>query len=86
MGCHKELVKIVQAHSMDPKRAKQATEDTRDGMFFKLDAYIKSLHEMGHVRRKCYKDIPKEHLFRMDEVGTETTKCQSKIVAIRGAL
>ena len=86
MGRHKELVKIVQASSMDPKGAEQATEDTRDGMFFKLDAYIKSLHEMGHVRRKCYKDIPKEHLFRMDEVGTETTKCQSKIVAIRGAL
>ena len=49
MGRHKELVKIVQASSMDPKRAEQATEDTRDGMFFKLDAYIKSLHEMGHV-------------------------------------
>jgi hypothetical protein len=66
MGRHKELVKIVHATSMDPKRAKQATEDTRDDMFFKLDAYIKSPHEMGHVSWKCFKDILKVHLFNMD--------------------
>jgi hypothetical protein len=52
MGRNKELVKNVQASSMDPKRAEQATEDTRDAMFFKLDAYIKTLHEMGHVSWK----------------------------------
>jgi hypothetical protein len=74
MGRGKELVKIVQASSLDPKRAEQAREDTRDGMFFKLDAYIKVLHEMGHISCKCYKDIPKEHLFNMDEVGNDTTK------------
>jgi hypothetical protein len=81
MGRHKELIKIVQASSMDPKRAEQATEDTRDAMFFKLDAYIKSLHEMGHVSWKSYKEIPKDNLFNMDEVGNDTTKHRSKIVA-----
>ncbi len=81
MGRHKELIKIVQANSMDPKRAEQATEDTRDGMFFKLDAYSKSLHEMGHVSWKSYKEIPKDNIFNMDEVGNDTTKHRSKIVA-----
>jgi hypothetical protein len=77
MGRHKELVKIVQASSMDPKRAKQATEDTRDAMFFKLDSYIKSLYEIGHVSWKSYKEIPKENLFNMDEVGNDTAKHRS---------
>jgi hypothetical protein len=81
MRRHKELVKIVQASSMDPKRAEQATEDTRDAMFFKLDAYIKSLHEMGHVGWKSYREIPKDNIFNMDEVGNDTTKHRSKIVA-----
>ncbi len=82
MGRHKELIKIVHASSMDIKRAKQATEDTRDTMFFKLDApYLKSLHEMGHVSWKSYKDIPKHDIFNMDEVGNDTTKHRSKIVA-----
>jgi hypothetical protein len=60
MGQHKESVKNVQASSMGPKRAEQATEDTRDDMFFKLDAYTKTLHEMGHVSWKSYKDIKKQ--------------------------
>ncbi len=86
MGRHKELVKIVQASSMDPKRAEQATEDTRDAMFFKLDSYIKSLYEMGHVSWKSYKEIPKENLFNMDEVGNDTTKHRSKIIADKVAI
>jgi hypothetical protein len=81
MRRHKELVKIVQASSMDPKRAEQATEDTRDAMFFKVDAYIKSLYEMGHVGWKSYQEIPKDNIFTMDEVGNDTTKHRSKIVA-----
>jgi hypothetical protein len=81
MRRHKELVKIVQASSMDPKRAEQATEDTRDAMFFKLDAYIKSLYEMGHVGWKSYQEIPKDNIFNIDEVGNDTTKHRSKIVA-----
>jgi hypothetical protein len=85
MGRHKELIKIVQASLMDPKRAEQATEDTRDAMFFELDAYIKSLHEMGRVSWKSYKEIPKDNLFNMDEIGDDTTKHRSKIVADKGA-
>jgi hypothetical protein len=86
MGRHKELVKIVQASSMDPKRAEQAIEDTRDAMFFKLDSYIKSLYEMGHVSWKSYKEIPKENLFNMDVVGNDTTKHRSKIIADKVAI
>jgi hypothetical protein len=37
-GHHKELIKIVLASSMDPRRAKHETEDKSDAMFFKFDA------------------------------------------------
>jgi len=37
---HGELLKIVQASSLEPKRAKQASKETQDAMFTKLDSYI----------------------------------------------
>jgi hypothetical protein len=85
MGHHKELVKIVQASSMDPKRAKQDTEDTRDTIFFKLDAYI-NLQGMRHVTWKTYEDIPKHDLFNMDKVGNDTMKQHSKMIADKVAI
>lgn len=42
MGGHKDVVKIVQPTSIDPRWAEQATEDTRATIFFKLDAYTLS--------------------------------------------
>jgi len=37
---HSNLAKIVAAASLDPYRAWQATEETRDAMFLKLNCYI----------------------------------------------
>jgi len=55
---HGELLKIVQASSLDPKRAKQASKETRDGMFAKLDSMIKFFHAMGLIPWEKYQDIP----------------------------
>jgi len=35
LKCHKNLVKIVAATSLDPKRARQATVEARNAMFFR---------------------------------------------------
>jgi hypothetical protein len=86
-SCNKELFKIVQANCMDPKWAKQATEGTRDAMFFKLDFYVKPLYEMRHVSWKIYKDILKEEdLFNMNKGGNHNTKHCSKIIADKVAI
>jgi len=55
---HSDLLKIVQASSLDPKCAKQASKETRDGMFTKLDSYIQLLHAMGLAPWKNYQEIP----------------------------
>jgi len=44
---HSNLVKIVAAGLLDPKRAWQAMEETRNAMFSKLNSYIQMLHAMG---------------------------------------
>jgi hypothetical protein len=47
LTCHKTLPRIIQASSTDPKRAVQTTEDMQDGMFFKVDGYIKMVKALG---------------------------------------
>jgi hypothetical protein len=81
MARHEELVKLVSASSMDPQRAKQATKETRDAVFFKLDSYVKTLHAMGLVEWKSFKDVPAEDMLNMDEVGADTTKHRKNVIA-----
>jgi hypothetical protein len=76
-----DLVKIVNACSLDPQRARKANTETRDAVFVKLDCYIKSLYAMELVPWKCFGDVSKKSIYNMDEVGTDTTKHRSKIVA-----
>jgi len=51
---HSNLVKIVAAALLDPKRAWQAMEETRNAMFSKLNSYIKMLHAMGGIPWRQY--------------------------------
>jgi hypothetical protein len=85
---YKDLVKVISAGSLDPQRARKATRQTRDNVFCKLDAFIRSLHAMGKVPEswKHFKDVPKTAIYNMDEVGTDTTKHRSKIIADASAL
>jgi hypothetical protein len=78
---HSDLTKLVSASSMDPQRAKQATKETRDAVFFKLDGYIKTLNAMGHCEWESFKDVPDGDKLNMDEVGADTTKHRKKVIA-----
>jgi hypothetical protein len=78
---NKELVKLVSAGSLDPARAKKANKQTRDAMFKKLDAYIRNLHAMKKVPWKRAKKVPRQVIYNMDEVGTDTTKRRAKVIA-----
>ncbi len=78
--CHKKLVKVVAAASLDPKRARQATIETRDKMFFKLNSYIELLHEMDVLPWATYSDILSDAIYNMDKLGNDTTKHQNKVL------
>jgi len=78
---HKELVKVVSVASLDPKRACQATKETRDAMFFKLNAYIEILHTVGKLPWQKYSNIPANAVYNMDELGNNTTKHRNKIIS-----
>ena len=71
---YKDLVKVVAAASLDPKRARQAMVDTRDAMFLKLHSYIQILFSMGLLPWKSFNDIPANSIYNMDELGNYTTK------------
>jgi len=82
--CHKDLVKVVAAASLDPKRACQATVGTRDVMFSKHNSYIQLLFSMGQLPWKSYNDIPANSIYNMDELGNDTTKHQNKVLQKTG--
>jgi hypothetical protein len=78
---HPKLLKIVAACSLDPARARKATRETRDAVFAKMDAYIRNLHATKKLPWKSFKDIPAANIYNMDEVGTDSTKRRSKVIA-----
>jgi len=65
---------------LNPKRAQQATSDTRDAMFSKLNAYIQLFFGMGKVPWKTYNDIPASAIYNIDEVGNNTTIHRNKFL------
>jgi len=77
---HGDLLKIVQASSLDPKCVKQACTQTRDAMFAKLDSYICLLKAINLVPWQTYQEIPPNCLFNMDELGNDTTKKKKKVI------
>jgi len=76
---HSHLIKIVAAASLDPKRARQATVDTRDAMFSKLSSYIEMLYAMGSIPWKQYSDIPSDSIYNMDKLGTIQPSTETKL-------
>jgi hypothetical protein len=55
-----DLVKIVDACSLDPQRARKANAETRDAVFVKLDCYIKSLYAMELIPWKSFGEVSKK--------------------------
>jgi hypothetical protein len=78
---HSDLAKIVNACSIDPKRAQSANKETRDAVFTKLENYTETLYAMGKIPWKRFCDVPKERIYNMDEVSNDTTKHRKKIIA-----
>lgn len=76
---HPDL-KVRCSSGIDPLRAAQANEHTRDTYFCKLDAFITHLNAMGKTSYKSYKDIPAKFIYNMDELASDTTKRRKGIV------
>jgi hypothetical protein len=74
------LAKFLRAGSLDPKRARQATEKTRRYFFQKMDCFIKLLYEQGAVPWKCWAEIPSNKIYNMDEVGFDFTGHRLKVL------
>jgi len=77
---HKDLVKIVSAGSLDPKRARQATAETRDAVFIKLNSYIQMLYLTKQIPWQSYDEIPAHSIYNMDELGNDMTKYRNKVL------
>ena len=73
-------LRFVQANSLDPLRAKQANEETRDAFFTRLDCFCKLLHRMGVWEFEHACDVPLERWFNFDEVSTDPTKRKAKVL------
>ena len=73
--------RVNNASLLDPKRAEQANEETRDSMFAKLHNYIRLLHEMGLLKETSYSQIQPHRIYNMDEVGLDTTRRRAKLIA-----
>jgi hypothetical protein len=78
---HPDLMKLVNAGSLDPLRAKKANKKTRDTVFSKLQAQTRALYAEGKIPWQNYCDIPSQYIYNMDEVGTDTTKHRRKVIA-----
>lgn len=83
---YKEDLKLRKGDSLDPKRAFQASEDTRNKVFKKFDAYVRLLCSMGEVPWEKACDVPASVLFNMDEMGTDTTKHRDSVIGSRKLL
>lgn len=73
-------LQTTMAASLDPQCAVKATEEVRNAMFGKMEAYIQVLKAANKVSWESYQEIPKDCIYNMDEVGTDTTKHRDKII------
>ena len=66
--------RVRNAASIDPARAAQASVNTRDAMFTKLNNFIILLHELGLCKEKSYCKIKSSQIYNMDECALDTTR------------
>ena len=81
MKRHQDLkTRLSSASSLDPARANQACEETRNSMFTKLDNYVLLLHELSICEEKAYCEFKSNCIYNMYECALDTTKKSKKIV------
>ena len=78
----KHWLQAKNADNIDPNRIWQATEEVRDMMFSKLDCLVRLFNSIwpSHNPYKCWKDVPAEAKYNMDEMRAETNKHIGKIL------
>ena len=64
---HPGLLSLVNASSIDPQRAKKATEDVRDHYFMKIENFVKLTKNIGLHTWKSAAEVPARNIYNMDE-------------------
>ena len=72
--------KVRNTSSLDPARASQACEITRDCMFTKLENYVCLMNELGLCKEKSYRDFKSSCLYNMGECAMDTTRSKKKVI------
>jgi hypothetical protein len=76
------IAKLVHANSMDRQRADNASIETRNHHFTKLDNYASLIQKISN---KSYgskiSDWPSDSLYNMDEVAIDITSHRNKVIA-----
>ena len=80
---NKELLTLMKGNSIDPKRVRQADENVMEGLFVKVNNYIKLLHSEKKVPWESASDIPPECMSNMDEIATNAHNHRKKLIADR---
>ena len=64
---HPGLLNLVNASSIDPQRARKATEEVRDHYFMKIENFVKLTENIGLHSWKSAAEVPARNIFNMDE-------------------
>eukprot|EP00978_Attheya_sp_CCMP212_P043170 scaffold277260_cov31-Attheya_sp.AAC.1 len=65
---HPGLLNLVNASSsIDPQRARKATEEVRDHYFTKIENFVKLTENIGLHSWKSAAEVPARNIFNMDE-------------------
>lgn len=76
---HPGLMRLVKANSLDPQRAKKATQAVCDHYFAKLENFIKLTNSLGIHEWKSAADVPARNWYNMDEKSVNPNKAMDKV-------
>jgi hypothetical protein len=79
MKKHPGLMRLVKANSLDPQRAKKATQAVCDHYFAKLENFIKLTNSLGIHVWKSAADVPGRNWYNMDEKSVNPNKAMDKV-------
>ena len=78
--------KVRSVSSLDPARATQASEDTRDSMFTKLNDNVILMHELKIYEERSYSELKCDAIYNMDECALDITRRSKKVLCSKEEL